>query len=501
MSFSDLIEEKHGYIAEAYKQVYGEEQYEKIFIKSKKDLVLFIVSDKGFYKVLSDKELTEKNGRKDQLINMITANEFFSKEEERPRYMYTFHHSFFIITPNKPSNKTVEITGLGPKKNAYIITKLTVQRDINQIETVTVKEFLECKIIAQENGKTIVELPKILPLENMTQEKLGPEHIMWPEGKDELVGKGIDDVKQRRINLEKLKMKKKYIMEKLQAKVKTEKAQGILDKLKSKITGETDLYYPFLINSLLSKVPNGKILLPLLTGYGRLDWMILSEDRANERKSPRYLISSKIFNEWFNELKDGKYYKHISVKHPVSRFSFNPHSNELFAVVKLDINKPFSSILKTIMDSKQKYNIEIGEYLMSERRYTKEEVELYLTWLNIFKTSYMFSKISPFALSGISTGLSFAGVNDKKTEAGLNLLKTISNEMKGNDLQQEIDNISNKFSEVDREIAGKGMMNAMLGEDTSMGREIRKNIIKNLNKMTNEQEDAKQFLVEALCCI
>ena len=151
MSFADLIEEKHGYIAEAYKQVYGEEQFEKIFVKSKKDLILFIVADKGFYKVLSDKELNEKNGRKDKLINMITANEFFSKEEERPHYMYTFHHSFFIITPNKPSSKEVEITGLGPKKNGYIITKLAIQRDVNRIETVTVKDSLECKVIAQKD--------------------------------------------------------------------------------------------------------------------------------------------------------------------------------------------------------------------------------------------------------------------------------------------------------------------------------------------------------------
>lgn len=501
MSFADLIEEKHGYIAEAYKQVYGEEQFEKIFVKSKKDLILFIVADKGFYKVLSDKELNEKNGRKDKLINMITANEFFSKEEERPHYMYTFYHSFFIITPNKPSSKEVEITGLGPKKNGYIITKLAIQRDVNRIETVTVKDSLECKVIAQKDGKTIIELPDVLPLENMTHEKLGPEYILWPGGKEEMSGKGIDDVKKRHENLKKLEINKESIKEQLRAKTKTEKAQGMFDSLKSKITGKSDLFYPFLINSLLSEVPDSEMLQLLLTGYGKLDWLILSEYRANERKSPPYIISSKIFNEWYNKLINGDYYKNISVKHPVSRLAFNPHGKELFAMIQINMEKPFSNILKTIMESKQKYNVKIGEYLITDRRYTKEQVECYLSWLNILKTSYLFSKMPPFAISGISTGLLFAGINNKKTEAGLKLLKTISNEMKGNDLQKEIDNISNKFSEIDKEITGKGMINTMLGEDTPMGKEIRKNILKNLNEMTYEQDDAKQFFVEALCHI
>lgn len=500
-SFIDKINDAgYDYVLDRYKQIYGEEHFQKV-INMKKPLVIFVIKEnnpeKGFYKKLSESELEEKNKRKDELLNMLTVTDFFVNKVDHPMYISTFYFSNYILTNTKPSKNSVELSGLGPKgsgEKKYLITKLILNRVINYIENVNVKDYLECEVLLTDDNKSLVLLNKPIPLLSMTHEHLG---YNFNKKSKEISGTGIVSFNRNRIQcLEDLK----NTIHILKEKIKSRKNVSLFDKLK-KVLYDNQSVYRLLVNSLISEIPsnNREAFLSILTGYPKLDLCILTDYKARNRKNNMpYIISDEIICKWKDNLDNGEYDNNkIFLNKYESHKMFSSNSLEILKeVTSVDKTKPISHIIDIIVKQYHNDNDEFSNYLINNRKYTNEQKDIYFEWLVLYKSFYIFAT-NKNIINIIKGGSSFIGNHDKVNKI-LTMLSKIVNNMSGNDMKHEIDDIKNQLSTLDVMFSGKGILNNFMLEDNEMSIKLVKDISDDMQENEDINNEMKNFVVNLL---
>lgn len=484
MSFIDKVNEiGYDYVLDRYKQIYGEEKF-KIVFDMKKPLVLFIVKEKnpekGFYKKLEEKELEAKNKRKDELLNMLTVTNFFFEDVEYPMYISTFYFAMFILTNNKPGKEPVEVTGLGPSSKKYLITDLKINRNINYIENVNVKDYIECEVLEKVGNKTIVLVDKPLPLLSMTHEHIG--NILR---KREVDGKGH---LTRKEILENFNFLIQDLKRKIEPVVKVSKFEKLKNIIFNKDT-ESVVYF-FLVNTLLSEIDDNEGLKSILSGYSKFDLKMLLDNFSVNRSEIPYLISDKVLEKWVEKLEKNEYHfnKYLDQYKGTKTFSAS-------ALIQFDKSKPFTDIITNITNKYLEDKIEIKNYL-EKRNFNDNQITIYLKWLILFKTFYIFSTNKEI-ISIIKRGASFISSSEKINEC-FSIFNKLVYEIKGDNLEQELFKIITQLSKLDKQISSKGIINSYAFYQDKMTVDLIKNISSDLEKTETLNEEMKNFVVDMI---